>query len=363
MKSIYKKLLQLKISHSYYKNGKSNNDFVIKPSRLCKQMLDDYGFIFRNQNDGFNIYVEVVPDSDPLTLFKSIGMTSFKLCFYMITTNNNLHTMSDLPNIRLGKEIFYFNNLHDFSNEDDELIMGDSVAEQEIANPIVNINNQVYTYKFTAPVATATLDIKNIFGDSIYSKKIYADSDGGVVNEVRINLLDINKLVPGRYTISDDHGGVVEFYYDPAMVSESVFGVMEVFSDTINFTSDSSNRVPEIYQFISAEKLLGIDSYLISMESRATKWRYIVEKKYLTNGINLQDLKITGPEEFTEVEESGVTFFISNESILLHENPLPLKLVGSDDKGISNLPSPSQKTQLKFNSDSNQYESHMYIYI
>ncbi len=363
MKSIYKKLLQLKISHSYYSNGKSNNDFLIKPSSLCKQMLDDYGFIFRNQNDGFNLYVEVVPDSDPLTLFRSIGATSFKLCFYMIATNNNLHTMSSLPNYRFGKEIFYFNNLHDFSNEDDELIMGDSVAEQETGEPIVYINNQVYNYKFAAPVAAATLEIKNIFGESIYSKDIQAEGDAGVVDEVRINLNGINKLVPGRYKISDNHGGVKEFYYDPAMIPESVFGVMEIFSDTTDFTNDASNKVPEIYQFISAENLLDVDSYIIGMETRATRWRYIVEKKYLTNGISLEDLKITGPEAFTETQESGTAIFVSNESILLHENPLPLKLVGSDDKGISNLPSPTQKTQLKFNVDSNQYESHMYIYI
>ena len=356
-------MLQLKINHSYYMDGKSNNDFVIMPSPLSRQLLDDYGFVFRQNNNGFNLYVEVVPDSDPFELFKSIGDASFKLCFYMLTVNSNVHTMSNLPDYKAGKEVFYFSNLNDFSGEGDELIIGDSVAEQAIGNPLGYVRNSVYNYQFSVPVTNAKLEIKNIFGDSVYSKDVSAQGDGGVINEFRVDLDVINNFIPGRYTISDDQGGHAEFYYAPMMSGEPVLGVIEVFNDTVAFTGDSSDKVPEIYRFIRGNELAGIDSYIISMQARSTKWRYIVENKYQANGINLQDLEITGVEEFTEVEVPGFAVFLSNELISFHENPLALKLVGEDEKNIRSLPSPSQSTQLKFNSESNQYESHMYVYV
>ena len=106
------------------------------------------------------------------------------------------------------------------------------------------------------------------------------------IPEYRFELGDIQGLVPGRYLLSDNHGGSEAVFYAPDVFGRRVFAVVELFNRTDQLTTDNSDQVPIAYRYLDGDRIITIGDYCIQLESRSTTWRYNVIKKYSSNGVS-----------------------------------------------------------------------------
>jgi hypothetical protein len=128
-------------------------------------------------------------------------------------------------------------------------------------------------------------------------------------------------------------------------------------------TPEIRDLVPAAYKFLSGDTLTGADTYTVQIERRETTWQYIVNKKYKSNSITLEGLKISGDVAFNKSLPDGKAIFKSTDAVPLQETPKKITLQHNDKK-ICDLPNPTLKTPLNEKEPgSNRFESHIFIYV
>ncbi len=334
---------------------------MVEPSSATQDKLREYGLIFREAEDGFSIYAEIVPESTPLELLKPIGEDALRFSFLLKSRNSYLSNITALPKYRPGSELFYFNNLRD-DQADGRLHLGDSAPGVRVGNG-VELVGDTYAYQFSSPVNSASLKIEDIFGNQLHNLTFKYNDSGDTTSEHKIDLQNIDKLVPGCYVISDanDGSGARRFYYDPALFGNSPMGVIEIFSSTHKLTSSGIDWVPNDYRFLVDNELQDIAAYTIQLEARTTTWRYSVIKKYEASGINISNLDdITN---FNKALKSDRAVYTSTAEVQLSEHPQKIMLSRNGGTKIRNLPAPYLTTHLQAGASDGSFISDMYVYV
>jgi hypothetical protein len=358
MKTAYRSLVRVKLRHGFYASGESVIDFRVEPNAETAQRLSDFALVPRRTPDGVALYAEIEPDGNPPRLRRPLGRKPLRLQLLLLTQSPYLGNISSLPEHRPGRSLFYFNNLRD-DRTSGRLHLGDSVAGQRVGTAISLIASDTHSYRFPTEVEAAVLTLKDIFGNPMATIPARFPEP---VSEHRVELGDIEGLVPGRYLLSDDHGGSESFFYDPALGSRRPLAVIEIFSTTEALTPDQTNRVPAAYRFLDGEELTSVGDYVLQLEPRSTTWRYNVIKKYTSNTVTLAGLTITGPVGFTKSLESDRAVFTSSADVALSETERALVLMHSGTK-ICALPNPSAATSLQEGTSAGALVSEMYVYV
>lgn len=360
MRTVFHPLFEVRLRHSFYLSGSSISDFVVEPSPATRRALKGGGLVFRRLADGWAVYGEIEPDSSPRRLLRPLGTAGLRLTFLLLPANPHLWNISDLEGYRPGSAVFYFNNLFDDAQLG-RLHLGDSVADARVGTPLPLIAGNDLTHPFGAPVQAAAVTVTDLFGRTVATSSFSLPDPAAETSEHRLDLAAAG-LAAGRYTATDDHGGSRAFYYDPEIFAGRPFGVVEIFSRTDGLTADESERVPAAYRFLDGDEVTGNGAYALQLESRSTRWRFNVIKKYTTNGFQLADLGVTGAVPFDKAVEADRAIFTSTDSVPLRDSRQPLALEENNDK-VRDLPNPGATTPLAAGAAPGSYVSEMYVYI
>lgn len=370
----FKRLFQVQLRHTFYKDGRSVQDFSAHPSPATARVLQDYGLIFRPSSDGFSLYARVEPGTPPHHLLNSIGTDNLRLHFLLQPTNPYIQNVSALPGYQPGRSIFYFNNLRD-DQQHQRLHLGDHVVNSRIGGPLHFVAGPVYTHRFldvatSSPllVSSATITIQDMFGNSVHTESFqYPDRAEYKTSEYRISLQAIPKLGPGRYVVNADQGKSQDIFYDPDLKFSRPFGVIEIFNRTDSLTPTQADIVPQDYRFLLGDQLTGLDPYQLQLDARSTTWRYTIMKKYDKSSIPLNQLSIVGDLSFNArvldppVNPTRAIFTTSGEEIL-QEIPRSLELHQNGTE-LRKLPNPQLSTALQKGSSSNNFVSELFVYV
>lgn len=330
------------------------------PNPMTERLLKHYGYLFRQSADGFSVYAEIEPGSDPLQLLRLLDGETVSLTFLLYTKNSYVLNVSQLPTHQPGKSVFYFNNLHD-DQASGRLHLGDSVATQRVGGAIQWVSGEVYTHHFAFSVNAATLEVQDLFGNVIHTTS-FSHPFGETMSEHRLLLTEIPKIVPGRYLVTDNHGGSQPIYFDPEQSLTRPFGVIEIFNRTDELTPNNTDLVPGDYRFLNGDQLTGLAPYHIQFEARSTTWRYNVIKKYTTNSVPLNELNVAGDLTFTKVTGADRAVFTAVSAESLREVPRTV-LLQQNGNTIRNLPSPQLTTVLQEGLTADSFMSDLYVYV
>lgn len=356
MKLIYASLFQVTLRHAFYADGLSREDFVVDPTPATRRLLDAAGLVMRTAANGFAVYAEVQPDTDPPVLWRPLADDAIRFAFALRLARPALLRVSDLPVHTMGETLFVFDNLRD-DQADGRRHMGDSVADARIGDPVHAVRQSTFVYPFAAPVTDAVLSVTDRFGGFQHVTSV---REAEPVATYALNL-EAAGLSPGRYRITDDHGGQQDLYFAPGLGGERLFGIIELYSRTDPLTPDASDRVPVDYRFLDGSTLTTQGDYTVQFAARRTTWRYVVTKRYDSNTIGLDGLAVAGGA-FTKTTSAQQALFESDTEVALSEAGQDFDLEHDGTKLID-LPSPTLQTPLQEGTADGHKTSELYIYV
>ncbi|RKZ97360.1 MAG: hypothetical protein DRQ43_03065 [Gammaproteobacteria bacterium] len=370
MKISYQTLCRLKLQHSYYNDSRIDGGLRVWPTPACQDILEHHHILFRQTENGFSLFVKVVPETTPAQLFQQLNSETLKLSFWLEASNPLLLNISALPARHSGQDLLYFDNLTDHRITpvaESLLYLHDTSLNSKPGDVLRLVVNSVYTYRFTTPVTEAVLILKDLFNKTVETITINGSEP---ISEYRINLADIQAMVPGRYTFMDDQGGSSDIYFYPELMGKPVFGLVDLYNTTKNLTTDNSEQVPEAYHFLSLNNTLTqVSAYTLKFDSQETTWRYIVTKKYANNGIELDQLTVKDSNSMVTFEpepdaDDKHIIFTAQKGLALKETRKPIVLEQkSPSNKIRDLPNPTFSTALQKFSGLTDFSSDIYIYV
>ncbi len=368
MHTVYSTLFRVRLRHSFYEleppteeSGQSTGDFRVEPAPATRRKLEEHALLFRPLADGWAVSAEVEPDSSRRSLLRPLGTDGLRLSFLLLPQNPYLWSISNLPEYRPGRSVFYFNNLRD-DQGDGRLHLGDSAAGTRVGEAYPLVAGTSFTH--ATPRNAATLTIEDLFGNTLDTDSFAYPDSGDSTYEYPLDLTQLERLAAGLITVREDSGGSKSFsgrpktfYYDPEIFAARPFGVVEIFSRTDTLTPDKSERVPDAYRFLEGNTLAAV-TYTLQLTSRSTTWRYRMVEKSGSKGLPLKELSIGGTTKFDRSNDH--TTFTSQEEVALRESPRALVLKHKKES-VRPLPNPAASTPLAKGEKRGKYISEIYI--
>ena len=352
MRIAFKRLFGIRVRHGWYPDGSTAGDFDVVPSPSTAVLLDELGLRVRRHGDGVTVFGEVIPDSAPPVLRRPLGAISFRFAFELRARNTALLAITDLPAYHPARTIFSFDNLRE-EIVSSRPLLGDRVAGARIGAPVTLVTGGAYLHQLGAASAAALVTVRDRFARVVATIEARSPDPAVPMTQVRLEPAAIAAMVPGRYDITDDHGGASGIYYDPGLAESRPAGVIEIYLRTDGLTPDATDRVPAPYRFITAAgAVAGIAPYYLQLEPLATTWRYRITKQYTSNPVALDQLIISGPVPFTGSVSGDHAIFTSDSTMRLSAAPRGVQLlkraaaVGDPDDPVRDLPHPDLTTPL-----------------
>ena len=360
----YDILFELEIRHTYYMEACAI-DFDIIPTPECAELISRYGFVFRRSKCGFKVFAQVVPETNPAQLFNSPGDESLKFSFVMSLRNSYFGGVSEIASYHPSRQLFYFCNLYD-DIEENNRFLGDHIDGARVGNPISVIKTHNLNYTFPNPVNAASFTLEDIFGNNypLEKQEFSFPNPADMTTSFQHALGSVPGIKSGRFLMSDNQAGSQAFYYNPELYGKDVFGIIEIYTNTNDFTEPSNNLVPEPYRFIENDAISGKGKYYIGFEASQIKWMYVCRKNQENtgNGISVDNLTVEGPVVFSksggdDIEERRI---LSDDPITATDQQVNVILKHNGIK-IRDLPNPAMGSTLK--SENNEIFYELYIYV
>lgn len=328
----YTELFEVDVLHDYYNSGRSA-DFIFQPTEACVHLLRRYNLIYKARETGFSIYSEVNTREEGIKM-KVPFSNMEKFTFLMKLKNPNFVNFSELPLTPALNAFYYFNNLTNNIAGDGDLLLGStnslkSVSETDLIKKI----GRFYSYDYSSD----QLELAGALKSLDFNQSLQVQERG---KEGHFSFkLDTIPLPEGRGEFWIDGAKQEDFYLAHTSFKEDFFAIVEVFYKD-GLSSD--------YRFMEPDGSIQAKSYKIKFKSRATTWRYILNKR---NGSELSDLVVEKNSEpaiaftkdaFSTAEK--VVFFSSVPQKFSEEPVTGIRLIDNESEGdplIANLPNPS----------------------
>jgi hypothetical protein len=359
----YENIVEVILLHEYNGNN-AYSGLGIYPTIHTSSLLGTLGWLFRSTRQGFKIFARINPGTIPPQLFITGQLKSLKLTFYLTLASPEFLNYTELPSINLGHEIFYFNNLRKELMNGTNLL-GDNIDNARIGNAIELLTNNVAIHDFSVPVNSASLTINDIFNNNYQfeGQQFTLPGPTDKIGEYSIDLYKISPFPYGRYSINDNLGGKQPCYYDPSLFGKQVFGIIELFSNTLDFTNPSTDQVPAEYQFLNVDRITGKGTYAVLFPGRTVKWKYVIRKKpEVQNGINLNNLSLSGDIVFpaSPAMTDGNAVFQSVNTVTSRLTPYNI-ILNHAGSPLFKLPNPAQSLQSQQQNNDYFYEMNIYV--
>ena len=331
MKLNYKTIFNIEILHDYYANGKCS-DFTLLPSADCEELLRAQGMIVHQAAD--NLLVVMAREGTAAdTCFIPLNKTSV-FRFYMKLKPGRFINYTNIEWNPVTGQRFYLNNradnkrgavlnlskpVADYDNtvtyipgslakdagtkEVYEAMKGSSNADKHGLTDPANFWSKLGDIEYV----TATGDLVHCCGSSFFFNiagknfsieifrlnKVLGTYTTPAFPEAPLQTMyfdeqvdgvaiDMSGLEKGRYDIKVN-GVTKPVYYDPALVSNAICGVVEIFCDLdgVNdyaFATEAAPVPPETQPVFTIKPR----NYTIRFANRRTLWKYIAKTANLT---------------------------------------------------------------------------------
>jgi len=326
-------------------------------------LLKHIRVLYRNSANGGTLFCPI-SSQDPDTLFIPIGDDNICMRFVLRLKNPYFLNFTDVSIQNIKNQAYYFDNLTDLE-ADSTLYLGDSIIGSPLTNTVTVIHGHSYTFEFDSAVASATIQLTDVFGNS----QSIDFSNDVPVDSYSLDLQGFDNVTTGRYVLSDEHGNTHHIYFAPELVGGSIFGLIDIYTRTEAFSPTDTNEVPTNYRFINDDDELILSKenrvFAISFDNRPVYWRYIIQKQYDANPIEIEDLTMDDVEgvSFSHTDEGDKRIFTSDTKIALTQTPKTVTL-NADLVKLMDLPNPTQTTVLqKDDLESNDFYAEMHIMI
>ena len=387
MNASFQILFSLEILHDYYANQQCK-DFDLQPSSDTFYLMKNLKMMTKILNNKLLVLTESenskpVYAANPESIFR----------FYMLPKKANFSNYTNLSLAAQTDSVYYFSNLSGtvtsgkkflsnkiatYSNSKnyvpgDLVVNGSGVLFEALQNSgpgssvkattntdfWLNAGNKTYvsnadcikkipaTYNFNLSVPSAVINI-SISGYQIssgeYDKELIAEIKN--FNDPQKSVqLNFSPLPAGKYKIIVN--GSEEFvYYDPQIINQAVFGVIEIHNHqnvSADFSIlDNSGKIKEL-------------NYTLHFRNRSTIWKYITKTNSVTT---VKDT--AGAFEFSTLVTQQ---FTSTKPIPLTEAPYKTIAVQTPALGtINSIKNPSVNSiKQHIQSGSNYYCSEIFI--
>jgi len=326
----YKQLFDIEILHDFYTSGKSS-DFQLVPTNLCRDLLKYFGLRFIPGAFGGKVFARVntIAGKDFIVNPLPAG-TKFSFLVKLKTSRFENFTQINLNKPKTSH--YYFNNLvNNNSAAGLPLLVADTTSKIVSDADLLPFASNTFSYVHTNTAATQNSELR--FTDSGQSFSQSLDKHNDIFNFS----YDLKKTPFGRAGFFIEGSEKAQLYAIDAADNTGLFGVAEIFYNP---------ALSAAYQFQNSDNSIETKLYKIAFGRLATKWRYIVTRKFdnavtsinvaKTNGTTLSFTAVTGTPD-------GQFVLASNTPLFLQEKPLTgIKLTDQDDKVIiANLPNPS----------------------
>ncbi len=367
MRIEFARLFEVLFYHSYYTSGISR-DFIIEPAARCRQLLRNYGLLFKKTPQGFVVLYEIIRDeADQSAPLKSIE-EEIKLSFILKPSNPYLLNYSDLPLRSEPNHLYRLHNMNDNLKNDELLLTSSTNINHLSQSDRIEVKPQLFQYRRAMAKTVTEMELIDEWGASVTSKTLVA------VEDLLSFTVDLTGRPPGRYLLKLDGEVVLDFYASDELMRQNAFGVVDLFSGDL---------VPEAYRFVR-ESGEAHPRYVVRLETRRTYWKYHVAFKYYERDKKFDPKKVTvnhpdasvsfeSQEVFDEKEAIPKEIFLSDRELSLTEAPvkgIDLKLKKSGQGGgdgnkvdlRKNLPNPSVRSVKPDEAGSKVY-SEIFVYL
>lgn len=323
----YKLLFEVEILHDFYRTGKSP-DFQLVPSSVCRRHLRAFGLHFSATASGGQVYAKVNADDSLMQpLLHGLVFT-----FLMILQNPRFGNFSAINLLKPRHQRYYFNNLvENLSSEGDPLLVANTNTKNVSDADLLYFVRSSFSYSHESSAAIQQSDL--LFTDAGLEFHQVLNNHNNVFNFS----YDLRGMGIGRATFSIDGTEKEKLYVLPDDEIADVFGVVEI---------HYKNDLPPSYQFQSDLATPVFKSYKIPFTNRATRWRYIINKRFnkTLTGVTISPTN-GNAIAFSVIPNPPADHIVvaSNEPVALREDPVAgLQLRDQSDKVlIAHLPNPS----------------------
>ena len=325
----YKALFTLEFAHTFYKSGKSP-DIIMQPSAGCAGLIKSLGLHFLPTTSGGKLFakVDVVAGND---IIKNPLPDGTKFTFLLKLRNGLFENITKINLLKSPTSHYYFNN------------QVNNMSADNVPLLVANTTSKIVSDADLLPFVSGSFSsVQNSTAGTQNGELNFIDSNEKLLQQLNNsnNLFnysfDLNKASGGRGRFLVDGTEKATFYsLDPAEMSD-VFGVVEIFYKA----GLNSN-----YQFQGIDNSITTVNYKIPFANRATKWRYIITRKFNPAITSVSVAKTNGsPINFSLLGGSpaGTFIVISNNALpLTEESVAGIKLTDNTNKVlIANLPNP-----------------------
>ncbi|WP_423147189.1 hypothetical protein [Rubrolithibacter danxiaensis] len=325
----YKQIFDIEFEHSFYRSGKSS-DLLLVPTPDCRRVINSLGLKYLQTEFGGKVFARV----------STVGLTDIiknpipegtRFTFVIQLKRGSFENFTALNLLKPRDSHYYFSNqLNNISASGNPLLIADTAGKVVSDMDLLPFVSNCFAYVHASTAAEQNGELRFIDTDESFHQSLTN------TNNLFNFSFDLAKTPSGRAKLFIEGVEKAFVYVIDSVIRPELFGIAEIFY---------RNSLPDEYQFQKTGNTIETRFYKIVFTNRATKWRYIITKKFNPDVTSVKVAKTNGsPISFTAQPGAPAGQFVvaSSVPVPLHEDPVRgIKLSDqADNIIIPNLPNP-----------------------
>lgn len=352
MEVIYQSLLSFEFQHEYFRHLSAT--FTYAPQGETSALMRRSGLLFKKTANGFTVlYQAIKGQGDQLIPLRSLP-EKFAFRFWITAIMPHAGIVSNLPLMRSGSRILYFDNVHDRKDGITLYLNANAPADPFAGeNDIVTMGFGTWRNE-QATSAPVPVRVQDVFGNVIHVL-VSQPVEGKVRSQ-----LDLATMGKGFIRLTPGTGEPESFYVPESLPPPKVFAAVDLYA---------GGGVPPAYAFTDGNGEPLPKTFTCRVENRKSIWRYMVVPRFNTS-LTAALLTIEhGDAEHTFLPANDITtlsgeaaFLIESDGLVPHrEEPVKgLMLKRGGTNLIAELPNPGPE---QIRAEKEDFYSEVYVYV
>ncbi len=266
MELIYRSLLSFEFRHEYFRN--LSTTFNYAPQRETFELMRKSGLLFKKTENGFTVlYQAVKGEGDQLIPLRSLP-ENFAFRFWITAILPCAGIVPDLPLMRAGSRILYFDNVHDRKDGSTLYLNADAPTDSFAGeNDIVTMAFGTWRNE-QAVSEPVPVRVQDVFGNVIHVL-VSQPVEGKVRSQ-----LDLAGIGKGFIRLTPGTGDAESFYVPESVPPAKVFAAIDFYAGA---------GIPPAYAFTDENGEPLPKTFTSRVENRKSIWRYVVVPRFNTS--------------------------------------------------------------------------------